>query len=230
MKISAVSEDCFLIQVTDKIDVALVDHIAYWVSEIEKQLGEHLVDIIPSYTTILVHYNLLTTSPLLVEQRLQEIVAQSADNKTGAQKSKLIELPVFYHSSVAWDLNTISKKTGLSTNDIISLHSQCEYRVCAVGFTPGFAFLAEVPSQICIPRHATPRKRVPAGSVAIADSQTAVYPADSPGGWQIIGNCPIALFDCRSELISPFSVGDRVKFNAISEQQFLRLGGVIEHE
>ncbi|WP_369434125.1 allophanate hydrolase subunit 1 [Psychromonas sp. MME1] len=132
--------------------------------------------------------------------------------------------------SVGWDLDALSQRTNLTVAEIIQLHSETIYRVCAIGFAPGFAFLAEVPAAIQAPRHATPRHFVPAGSVAIADAQTAVYPSDSPGGWQIIGNCPITLFDHHRDPITPFKVGDRVKFTAISATHFAELGGVVRHE
>ncbi|MFT6985054.1 MAG: inhibitor of KinA [Psychromonas sp.] len=230
MKITAVSEDCFLIQVSEQIDLALTDKIAFLVDQIETQLGDALVDIIPSYTTILVHYNLLNASSLVVEKLLENIVLLPSPKAVLNSERKVIELPVYYDCSVGWDLPALSEKTGLSIEQIIQLHSATTYRVCAIGFAPGFAFLAQVPAAINIARHATPRAIVPAGSVAIADAQTAVYPENSPGGWQIIGNCPVKLFDPNSNPISPFAVGDSVKFKPISLDQFLKLGGQVSDE
>lgn len=230
MKISAVSEDCFLIQVSDKIDLSLTDEIAFLVKQIETQLGDALVDIIPSYTTILVHYNLLKSPPLVVEKQLENIVLLPSQNTVFNRESKVIELPVYYDRSVGWDLPALSEKTGLSIDKIIQLHSETKYRVCAVGFAPGFAFLAQVPAAINIARHSTPRAFVPAGSVAIADAQTAVYPENSPGGWQIIGNCPLKLFDPNGSPISPFAVGDSVKFRSVLLDEFLKLGGQVSDE
>lgn len=230
MKISAVSEDCFLIEISDKIDLSLTDKIAFLVKQIETQLGDALVDIIPSYTTILVHYSLLKSTPLVVEKLLETVVLSVSQPSVLDRRSKVIELPVYYHQSVGWDLPALSEKTGLSVAQIIHLHSETTYRVCAVGFAPGFAFLAEVPAAINISRHPTPRSFVPAGSVAIADAQTAVYPADSPGGWQIIGNCPLKLFDPNSTPISPFAVGGSVKFRSVLLDEFLKLGGEVIDE
>ncbi|MCG6201281.1 5-oxoprolinase subunit PxpB [Psychromonas antarctica] len=230
MKILALNEDCFLIQVSDTIDLALTDKIAFLVKQIEMQLGDALVDITPSYSTILVHYNLLKIAPLVVENLLETAVLSTSLNSVFKGQNKVIELPVYYNVSVGWDLPALSEQTGLSIEQIIQLHSDTKYRVCAVGFAPGFAFLAQVPAAINIARHASPRAVVPAGSVAIADAQTAVYPADSPGGWQIIGNCPVKLFDLNNDPITPFAIGDSVKFRSILLDEFLRLGGQIIDE
>jgi inhibitor of KinA len=230
MKILALNEDCFLIQVSDTIDLALTDKIAFLVKQIEMQLGDALVDITPSYSTILVHYNLLKIAPLVVENLLETAVLSTSLNNVFKGQNKVIELPVYYNVSVGWDLPALSEQTGLSIEQIIQLHSDTKYRVCAVGFAPGFAFLAQVPAAINIARHASPRAVVPAGSVAIADAQTAVYPADSPGGWQIIGNCPVKLFDLNNDPITPFAIGDSVKFRSILLDEFLRLGGQIIDE
>jgi len=113
----------------------------------------------------------------------------------------------------------------MSVEQVISLHQAQEYRVYAIGFSPGFAYLGEVDERIAMPRLATPRLKVPKGAIAIADRQTAIYPAQSPGGWNIIGSCPVDMFNPNKKPIMPVSVGDRVKFYAIDKQQYLALGG-----
>jgi KipI family sensor histidine kinase inhibitor len=113
----------------------------------------------------------------------------------------------------------------MSVEELIAIHAGRDYTVCAIGFAPGFAFLAEVDESIAIPRHVTPRSRVPAGSVGIAEKQTAVYPADTPGGWQLIGNCPVSLYDPKQTPPSPFDVGDQVRFVPIDRDSFIERGG-----
>jgi KipI family sensor histidine kinase inhibitor len=105
------------------------------------------------------------------------------------------------------------------------LHQATEYQVYAIGFAPGFAYLGQVDERIAAPRLSTPRQKVPRGAVAIADRQTAVYPAPSPGGWNLIGLCPTAMFSPASEPIMPVTVGDRVRFEAIDKSRYLELGG-----
>ncbi|MDX1733979.1 MAG: carboxyltransferase domain-containing protein, partial [Halioglobus sp.] len=101
------------------------------------------------------------------------------------------------------------------------------YRVYAIGFAPGFAYMGEVDERIARPRLATPRSAVPAGAVAIADRQTAVYPAVSPGGWNLIGLCPTPMFDPAAEPPMPVAVGDSVRFRPIDRQEYLSLGGAL---
>ena len=99
--------------------------------------------------------------------------------------------------------------------------------MCAIGFAPGFAFLAELDERIVMPRHASPRSCVPAGSVGIADKQTAVYPNNTPGGWQLIGNCPIVLYDPWKHPAGLFEVGDQVRFVPVDRQTFIERGGCV---
>jgi KipI family sensor histidine kinase inhibitor len=139
-----------------------------------------------------------------------------------------VVLPVYYAPESGADLEALARRAGLSTDGVIDLHTSTEYRVYAIGFAPGFAYLGEVDERIAAPRLATPRQKVPRGAVAVADRQTAVYPAVSPGGWNLIGRCPVRMFDPDTTPTMPVSVGDRVRFEPISRQHFLELGGELE--
>ncbi|MDW2127669.1 carboxyltransferase domain-containing protein, partial [Vibrio sp. 2033] len=118
------------------------------------------------------------------------------------------------------------EEQGIDLGALIDAHTKPVYTVSAIGFAPGFAFLSDVEESIAMPRLKTPRTFVPSGSVGIADSKTAVYPSDSPGGWNIIGRSPLALFSDTPPFI-PFEVGDKVTFYAVSKQEFLELGGAL---
>ena len=113
----------------------------------------------------------------------------------------------------------------VSVDELIDLHTGTTYHAYANGFAPGFCYLGEIPEKIATPRLATPRRQVPAGSVAIADRQTAIYPIASPGGWNLLGRCPTPLFDRRSAPPATINVGDRVRFKAIEREEYLALGG-----
>ncbi|MEZ5502882.1 MAG: 5-oxoprolinase subunit PxpB, partial [Halioglobus sp.] len=139
--------------------------------------------------------------------------------------ARTVVLPVYYAAEVGADLEALARRAGLSTDQVIDLHAGTLYRVYAIGFAPGFADLGQVDERIAAPRLATPRASVPCGSVAIADRQTAVYPAQSPGGWNLIGRCPVSMFDPQSQPCMPVAVGDSVRFEAISRERFLALGG-----
>ncbi len=193
-----------------------------------------LVEVIPSYTSIFIEYDLWQVDFLAARRVIREELcewldiemAQDLNHQTNGQ---LIELPVYYHPDVAPDLLSASKALSLSPDELVALHTRQEYRVCAIGFAPGFAFLASVDPRLHIPRKPEPRKSVMAGSVGLAGPQTAVYPSDSPGGWQIIGNCPQPLFLPDQTPVTPFTVGDRVRFYAISCEQYKEQGGVDWH-
>lgn len=193
-------------------------------------LGDQLQELLPSYASLLIvlkpqHRGLLRAKALL-QQHLSL-------NPTGSeQKGRLVTLPVYYNN--VWDLQDVAQRALLSTEQVIELHQAMEYRVYAIGFAPGFAYLGELDARLATPRLTSPRARVPKGAVAIADRQTAVYPAESPGGWNILGLCPTPLFKpeqgAAADALMPFAVGDRVRFQSISQHEFLALGGQLPQE
>jgi KipI family sensor histidine kinase inhibitor len=190
---------------------------------VEDALGEDLVDLVPSYASLLIIYDPWRTDHLSVAHRVREALTQM---EAGEQaQGRQVTLPVYYDEEVGEDLAALAERAGLSTEQVIELHAGTEYRVYAIGFAPGFAYLGQVDERIAAPRLATPRQKVPRGAVAIADRQTAVYPAVSPGGWNLIGRCPVRMFDPNAEPSMPVTVGDRVRFEPIDREGFLRLGG-----
>ncbi|MDH4039116.1 MAG: 5-oxoprolinase subunit PxpB [Gammaproteobacteria bacterium] len=192
---------------------------------IEAALGDDLVDLVPSYASILVIYDALRTDHLDVGHRLRAALSDLAEN--ASLEGRSVILPVYYSPETGADLEALAARAGLSVDDVISIHSGTEYRVYAIGFAPGFAYLGQVDERIAAPRLATPRLKVPRGAVAIADRQTAVYPAVSPGGWNLIGRCPTRMFDPLATPPMPVAVGDRVRFEPVSRERFLALGGEV---
>ncbi|MGF1693117.1 5-oxoprolinase subunit PxpB [Photobacterium kagoshimensis] len=241
IRIERTAETALMVYLGDKIDVELTADIARYVHKIKQALPSALVEITPSYCSLLLQLHPAhCAEPELgrVITRLQQIYKEcgfEADVITRASLSthnqikvgKQVVLPVYYDVSVGPDLDTVAKYAQVSVDEVIRLHSQQAYTVCAIGFAPGFAFLASVDPRIATPRLATPRQHVPAGSLGIANTQTAIYPLDSPGGWQIIGNCPQRLFDPNTEPMSPFEVGDEVLFEPIDRETYIELGGVL---
>jgi KipI family sensor histidine kinase inhibitor len=168
-------------------------------------------------------FDLDRSDPFAIRQRLRNALAD-LDSVDGAA-GDLVTLPVYYSLESGPDLEVIAERAKLDVAAVIDIHQQQEYRVYAIGFAPGFAYLGEVDERIAAPRLATPRQKVPRGAVAIADRQTAVYPAISPGGWNLIGLCPTRMFDPASDPSMPVKVGDRIRFSAIERAHFLELGG-----
>ena len=190
---------------------------------IEAELGDDLVDLVPSYASLLVVYDALSTDHLRVGHSVR--LALSSMTTGMDEGGRKLVLPVYYDEEVGEDLTGLAQQKGLTVDEVISFHCAIEYRVYAIGFAPGFAYLGQVDERIATPRLATPRLKVPRGSVAIADRQTAVYPAVSPGGWNLIGRCPTRMFNPAATPVMPVSVGDRVVFEAVSRERFLELGG-----
>ncbi len=223
MNIHSAGEDALIVYLGEETSPEVSARVQAAATAIERRLGTDLVDMVPSYASLLVIYNPLQTDHLSVGHRIREALAECED---GAERAgNTVILPVYYDPEAGEDLPRVAERAGLSIEEVIALHTDTEYRVYAIGFAPGFAYLGEVDERIATPRLATPRQRVPRGAVAIADRQTAVYPAVSPGGWNLIGRCPQRMFDPDADPIMPVSVGDRVRFEAISRERYLALGG-----
>ncbi|MNT43397.1 Kinase A inhibitor [compost metagenome] len=171
----------------------------------------------------MVHFDLLQLSPdqarTLIREALENL---QPDNGSGGRQH---EIPVWYDLSVGPELSLLAERCATSVADIVRRHSEREYQVFALGFAPGFAFMGLVEEALAAPRLATPRKRVAAGSVGIAERQTAAYPAVSPGGWNLIGRTPSKLFDRARDGYSLLQPGDRVRFVAVDRATFINLGG-----
>ncbi len=140
------------------------------------------------------------------------------------RRPRAIELPVCYDPEFALDLDDVAQHCGLPPNEVVARHAAARYHVRCVGFTPGFPYLSGLFPALATPRRATPRTAVPAGSVAIGGGQTGIYPLPSPGGWNIIGRTPLRLFDVTREPAALCMAGDRVRFLAITREEFVRWG------
>lgn len=175
--------------------------------------------VIPAYTTVLVEYDprqcRMYDLQLLLERAVDEL--DSGDFKVEAAKT--IDVPVVYGGQYGPDIEAVAKHAQCSVEEVIKLHSQASYQVYALGFAPGFSYLGALPDALRIPRLSTPRDEVPAGSVAIAEQQTAVYPQASPGGWHIIGYSPMQWFNPDKEIMTPLEVGDQVRFVVMQENE-----------
>ena len=167
----------------------------------------------PGYRSLLVVFDPLTIAPSELKERITEVAAQQGS--AGLPQAKLLTVPVFYGGDYGPDLEGVAGHLGISTDEVIRLHTETMYRVYMIGFTPGYPYMGELPAALAVPRRSSPRTRVPKGSVGIAQRQTGIYSVESPGGWQIIGWTPIELFDPARQLPSLLEMGDRVKFEAV---------------
>lgn len=231
LRLRAAGENSVMVYLGDSIDPAVNARVQAAIPALNAALGSELIDLIPSYASILIIYRPLGLSYRELTRRIRGALEPLTlkDNESRSEyetrSERRITLPVYYAPESGPDLELLASSAGLSIGEVIALHCAVQYRVYAIGFAPGFAYLGDVDARIAAPRHATPRPAVPKGAVAIADRQTAVYPAQSPGGWNLIGRCPVALFDPAATPPMPVAVGDCVQFEAVSREHYLSLGG-----
>lgn len=223
VRIEVVAIDCLMVRLFDGIDEANMPWMLAASLRLREGFGAHLIDLVPSYTTLMVHYDLMALDP----RQAREVIAQAMTDLSpdAAQSGRQHVLPVWYDLSVGPELTLLSRRSGLPVDEVIRRHSQREYQVFALGFAPGFAFMGLVEEVLAAPRIKTPRKRVAAGSVGIAERQTAAYPLASPGGWNILGRTPAKLFDRDIDGYSLMQPGDTVRFEPVDHAEFIRLGG-----
>jgi inhibitor of KinA len=153
--------------------------------------------------------------------RIRAAVAGIVDpGRIARSRSQTVEIPVCYDPEFALDIDDVARRAAISPGEVIRLHSAAEYRVACIGFVPGFPFLAGLPKELATPRRDVPRKQIPPGSVGIGGAQTGVYPLRSPGGWNLIGRTPLRLFDPRKNPPALLRAGQRVRFRAITREEF----------
>jgi len=180
-------------------------------------------EVVPALTGIALHFDpqhaALPDDPFAPVAALIDECAAAGP----VRAARLLEVPVCYEPEFALDVVEVAERSGVEPGDIALRHSRVEHRVLMVGFSPGLPYLGGLDPALALPRRATPRIRVPAGSVAIANLQTTVYPFETPGGWSVIGRTPLVLFDPAREPPTLFTPGDRVRFVPISRSEYARL-------
>lgn len=209
--LAALGEAALLVTLGETVDRALAARVQAVVRAVERARIPGVTDVAPSYATLAVYFDPARTSLGGVESAVRALLDAEPDAPGSA--GQLIEIPVTYDGA---DLESVAEATGLAPSEVVSRHAGREYFAYVLGFTPGFAYLGELDPALVLPRRATPRPRVPAGSVAIAGAQTAVYPSATPGGWHIIGRTSLVLFDAEREQPALIQPGDRVRFVPIT--------------
>ncbi len=227
LKVAAVNENSLLITVGKQGDATLSQTIKVLVARLKSQLDKELLDIVAAYTTVLVCIDVRIIALRAAEQKIAALLASLPENPAKNSDHHCIEIPVYYGPEVALDADAVASHCGLDFETVCDIHSKGCYQVYAIGFAPGFAYLGDTAPQLSTPRMATPRLKVPAGAVAIAEQQTAVYPSELPGGWHIIGKTPLNIIDFSLPNLSPFETGAQVRFKTIDRKTFLALGGAL---
>lgn len=180
-----------------------------------------LIETMPTFRSLTVFFDPLVTGRAALIDALRPL--WSAGATAAAVGGSRWRLPVCYEGEAGPDLAAVAGAIGASVDEVVALHSGTEVQVYMLGFLPGFPFMGDLPPRLHLPRRSEPRVRVPAGSVAIAGALTAIYPWTSPGGWHLLGRCPVPLFDARRPLPSLLAAGDRVGFEPVTRDEFDRL-------
>jgi KipI family sensor histidine kinase inhibitor len=180
-----------------------------------------VVETVPTFRSLTLLYDPLQTRREQLDPALRALLQQPAAVQTAAPRRW--RLPVCYGEDFGADLAEVASATGLSIEAVVQLHSGTEFGVYMLGFMPGFAFMGELPAALSVPRRLEPRLRVPAGSVAITGSLSAIYPWESPGGWSLIGRCPVPLFDAAAATPALLAPGDTVCFEPVSAEHHAEL-------
>lgn len=186
-----------------------------WIRDVVPALGGLALHFDPDYPEL--HGEPLQVAANLVGECLKEIDPKAED------APRTVEVPVCYDAQFAPDIEEVARKARLSVEEVAQRHAAGDYRVLMIGFAPGHAYMGGLDARLAVPRRAAPRALVAAGSVAIANDQTVVYPYEISGGWNVIGRTPLTIFDAAREEPSLFAPGDRVRFRVISRDEFLAM-------
>ena len=182
---------------------------------------EGFMGVVPAYTTLLIAFDPLVTSAEAVID-----AAKARTRQPGDEPGRLFLVPTCYGGDFGPDLEEVAQRLGLTPQSVVQRHAALDFRIFCLGFSPGFPLCGVLPPELAIPRRTTPRPKVPAGSVGLAGRQTGVYPATSPGGWQLIGRTPVPFFDVGRDPPVPFRPGDRLRFVPIGEREYARLAEI----
>lgn len=210
-------DTAIVIEFGNQIDRALSDRVLKAAVVIQAAGLSGVIETVPTFRSLMVHYDPLTVSASDLEARMRPLIETGDDNAVDGRKWFL---PVCYEADKSPDLDDVAKRAGITTEEVVHMHSDHTYHVYMTGFLPGYPYMGDVPDVLCFPRREIPRVRVPKGAVAIATTLTAVYTIESPGGWHLIGSTPVQLFDYTAPQPAILAAGDQVVFTPISLSEF----------
>lgn len=219
MEVKQYSEDALTINLGSEVDEKVNRQLVQLKSVITDLKFEGVVDIVLSYTSMIIYFDVLKADANKITASLKELDLNNLEDREYAYK--VVTIPVCYGGNFGPDL--VRFKEDLSLEDVINIHSNTEYLVYMLGFMPGFPFLGGLNKRLFKARLDSPRTNIPAGSVGIGGQQTGMYPFDSPGGWNLIGRTPIPLYDSSREEAILYEAGDRIIYTAIDEEEYYHI-------
>jgi KipI family sensor histidine kinase inhibitor len=204
------SDQSLLVTLGAEISVPVHRRVVQLLHALQDARIPGVVNLHPAYCSLLIRFDSLAMNHDSLEARVRALVESLSTSEPTAPR--IVEIPVRYGGEFGPDLEEVARLCSLSPQDVIDLHAATIYTVYFLGFVPGYGYLGRLPAPIVVPRLEKPRKHVPAGSVAIANDCTAVYPISTPGGWRLIGRTDVKLFDPERENLSVLNTGDQVRF------------------
>lgn len=231
IKFKPLSDSALFVIFGDSISTETHDKIQYFYETLKNHPFEGLIELVPGYTNICIHYDIMQVAKSSLYNGTQSIYSTivsylqallQQNTEISVNDKRIVEIPVVYGGEYGPDLQYVAEYHNLSVEEVIKRHTESECLVYMLGFAPGFAFMGGLDESIATPRKETPRLAIPAGSVGIAGKQTGAYPFETPGGWQIIGRTPQPLFLPNEYPPTYLKAGDRIRFKAISEKEFVQ--------
>ncbi len=220
-RIEPLGEDALLLRFADAIDAEANRRVHALAARIARNRPRWLRELVPAYASLAVAVD--PDAANLAEARAWLQALQPDDAHEADAEAPVVAIPVCYGGEFGPDLDELARHAGLAPEEVVRRHAAGDYRVAMLGFAPGFPYLLGLDPALAMPRLDTPRTRVPAGSVGIGGAQTGIYPREGPGGWRIIGRTPLALFDATREAPSLLAPGQRVRFEPVDADTFVRL-------
>ena len=214
------------IEFSDKLDLEVNAFVQRLAVAVHARALPWMLGVVPALGGIALHYDpdhpdahgdALEAAAIVVQECMKEGLAENEES------ARTVEVPVCYERDFAPDIEEVARQVKLSVDEVAGRHAASEHRVLMIGFAPGHAYMSGLDAKLAVPRRATPRALVAPGAVAIANQQTIVYPYAISGGWSVIGRTPLAVFDAGREAPSLLAPGDRVRFRAITAEEFTAL-------
>ena len=217
MEVKQYAEDALTVTLANEVDEAVNASLVQIKEIILNQDFKGVTDIVLSYTSLIIYFDILTADKNKIIDVLENI--DFSDLSSFEPSYKVVEIPVYYGGKFGPDISRFKEK-GLSEEEVIEMHSNKEYLVYMLGFMPGFPYLGGLDEKLYMARLDSPRKSIPAGSVGIGGQQTGMYPFQSPGGWNLLGRTPIPLYDKNRDQAILYEAGDRIIYRAIDEKEY----------
>ena len=220
VKFLSQGESGLVVELGNMIDSNVNSKVHELAKIIEREMKDSIQEVVPTYRSLMIHFNPLTASRHEVSSKIKSLLPQLENSEEVVTDHNIITIPTCYGGELGPDMDFVASHNKLSQQEVIEIHTSVAYRVYMIGFTPAFPYLGGMSPRIATPRLEKPRTKISAGSVGIAGAQTGFYTMESPGGWQLIGRTPIKAFNPEKENPFLFAAGDFLQFRAVSLKEY----------